>query len=285
MFRAMAFGELIGIGASTAAVLAACYGGGVFSLSIWRRTIGSRRHTARQIDQLACGVTYDYVVDLLGKPAFRRPVSSLIEYTWRTPHTWVCALFRDEAAAGFAVTVIDSKFHFDCSHLTFDQMRVQLGRSMLTDAPLRGSSEIAIGARRLSVKDTHYFGNSGAHQTYILAHNDAGVGEILLAGSTDIASANNSVYQADSGALVRHRTVANTLIVRGPQEGDSLSESWEGVDKDFVRTLRVPRCALHRSGSVRSAPIGLRCDPGRSSSAASARRTSARVLGRGTMSR
>src|SRR5450759_2668309 len=84
---------------------AACYGGAQLTLRTWRRTIGSRRDLTRRLNGLACGATYEYVVDLLGQPAFRRPLSEVEEYTWRMKHGWVCGLVRNRSLLAFAITV------------------------------------------------------------------------------------------------------------------------------------------------------------------------------------
>jgi hypothetical protein len=65
-------------------------GGGVATIlgigfRLYRRTIGSRRDLARRLNQLACGVTLDYVKERLGIPAFVRPFGQVQRREAATP--------------------------------------------------------------------------------------------------------------------------------------------------------------------------------------------------------
>jgi len=140
---------------------AACYGGARLTLRTWLRTIGSRRDLTRRLNALACGATYEYVADLLGQPAFRRPLSEMEECTWRMKHGWVCGLVSDRSLLAFAITVTDPKFRFDCSILTFGQLPAILGLTTLGATPDPESAQVSVGARRFYMKQYHYFGNPG----------------------------------------------------------------------------------------------------------------------------
>lgn len=161
---------------------AACYGGARLTLRTWLRTIGSRRDLTRRLNALACGATYEYVVDLLGQPAFRRPLSEMEECTWRMKHGWVCGLVRNRSLLAFAITVTDPKFRFDCSILTFGQLPAILGLTTLGATPDPESAQVSVGARRFYMKQYHYFGNPGGYQRYLLAYNDLGTGDFNISG-------------------------------------------------------------------------------------------------------
>lgn len=213
---------------------AACYGGARLTLRTWLRTIGSRRDLTRRLNGLACGATYEYVVDLLGQPAFRRPLSEVEECTWRMKHGWVCGLVRNRSLLAFAITVTDPKFRFDCSILTFGQLPAILGLTTLGATPDPESAQISVGARRFYIKQYHHFGNPGGYQRYLLAYNDLGTGDINTSAATQTPN--------EAAALVaaRANTTANTLGVFPPMNND-LEQLWDwpGVDTDFVRTLHV----------------------------------------------
>jgi len=211
---------------------AACYGGARLTLRTWLRTIGSRRDLSRRLNALACGATYEYVADLLGQPAFRRPLSEMEECTWRMKHGWVCGLVSDRSLLAFAITVTDPKFRFDCSILTFGQLPAILGLTTLGATPDPESAQVSVGARRFYMKQYHYFGNPGGYQRYLLAYNDLGTGDFNTSGAAQTPQETVALVAA------RAKTTANTLGVFSPMNSDfEQLWNWPGVDTDFVRTL------------------------------------------------
>jgi hypothetical protein len=96
----------LGVGASAVAVLAAAIAVYRWSASWYRRTIGSRRDNASQLNQLAAGVTTRWAEERLGPPAFARAVSlrgdegrqAVTELVYRTRHAWVQLLTDAEGA-------------------------------------------------------------------------------------------------------------------------------------------------------------------------------------------
>jgi len=224
-------------------ITAACYAGARLTLRTWLRTIGSRRDLTRRLNGLACGATYEYAIDLLGQPAFRRPLPEVEECTWRMKHGWVCGLVREKSLLAFAITVTDPKFRFDCSILTFGQLPTVLGLTSLGATPDPESAEVSVGARRFYMRQYHYFGNPGGYQRYLLAYNDLGTGAVNFGpmGPRSYTTATAQTPQ-EAAALVAARlnTTANTLGVFPPMSSDfEHLWDWPGVDMDFVRTLHV----------------------------------------------
>jgi hypothetical protein len=108
--------------------------------------------------------------------------------------------------------------------------------------PVRATA--SIGARRFYVEQYHYLGNPGAYQTYLLAHNDAGVGEVsvgpVLAHGSSVSTEDDSASTEALRALdeARAGTVVNTFGVFPPLDSEMDHVwRWPGVDLDFVRTL------------------------------------------------
>lgn len=181
----MSFGESLGLASTIVALSGTAFGGWRWATGVWRRTIGSRKVVQQQLDGIACGVTTSYLEERLGRPAFRRTMNDRVELTWRLPHAWLCGLLGDDSLMAFAITVTDPKFHFNCRHLTFDHLAVTLGQdSLLAVDHTPSNTTVSVGARRVYVTDEHWFGNPGAYQTYLLAYNDQGVGDV----ATDAAS-------------------------------------------------------------------------------------------------
>jgi len=89
-------GELT-VGASITAILVAAAGVYRWSVSWYRRTVGSRREITRLLNQLAAGVTTRWVEERLSAPAFVRSVDlgtvagrqAMTELIYRTRHAWV----------------------------------------------------------------------------------------------------------------------------------------------------------------------------------------------------
>ena len=65
-------GNVLGVAAALVGLGVPLYGGYKYLLSLWSRTYGSRGDLTRRLNRMACGVTLDYVQELLGSPAFRR---------------------------------------------------------------------------------------------------------------------------------------------------------------------------------------------------------------------
>ncbi len=160
----MSLGETLGLAATVVGLLATTFAVWRWATRVWRRTVGSRRVLQRQLDGIGCGVTVAYVEDRLGRPAFRRRRSGLVELSWRLPHAWFCGLIGDDSLLSFAITVTDPKFRYDCRHLTFGHLPVTLGRDTLATGPKPIKTTVSVGARRVYVTDEHYFGNPGAYQ-------------------------------------------------------------------------------------------------------------------------
>lgn len=258
----MDLGYGLSVGASTATVFSFLVVAGTAIAAKYRRTIGSRRHIASQLNQLACGVTREYVNGLLGVPAFHRRLTDEVEeFVYRTPHAWVQILTNmDGDVARVAITATDRKFKFRTTCLTFRHLSIRLLKDSFTAATESGSApegvSISIGARRFSYAESFYFGNPGNYQHYVLAYNDAGsdgdadFGSLSASGITSSAEgallrpsespAGSSLWDNPAVQSFRRNSRPNTLIWSGPlDQGEILAVPPLGVDKDYVRVLYV----------------------------------------------
>ena len=103
-----------------------------------------------------------------------------------------------------------------------------------------------VGARRFAYAKSHYFGNPGSYQVYVLAFNDIGTGDCRppppFADPADPRSWSGGRLRPDAGSRptfeeplpawlqsARDRTTVNTLTVLGP-DGDvaiiSAGQEW-----------------------------------------------------------
>ncbi len=112
------------------------------------------------------------------------------------------------------------------------------------------------GARRFAYAESHWFGNPGGYQVYVLGYNDAGTGHYEMPPPLTIGAAANAP-QVSGGRLCpetgsrpswdqlpgwlqppRDKTTVNTLTVLGPGGDVAITQGWPGVDGDLVRLLR-----------------------------------------------
>ncbi|MBO0822737.1 MAG: hypothetical protein J2P27_02630 [Actinobacteria bacterium] len=258
-------GAIVGLAAAIVAVAGgaiAVYRGAV---ELYRRTVGSRRALARQLYQLAAGVTIRWVEDRLGAPAFSREFAALPnvrELVYHTRHAWIQVLADEhDAVMRFSITVIDPRFWFQVRDLTNYQLAARLGRTSFAavDAQVgpQGRS-FRIGAHNYEYAEAYWFGNPGGYQWYVLSRNDASsagtmhwpTGDHALLSFqegvllSDDEGGPSSSPQLDELSVFRARTTINTLTVLGPwrAHGDrllgrtSLAEP-RGPDSNQVRVL------------------------------------------------
>jgi hypothetical protein len=164
---------ILGLAAAIVAI-----GGGVFAayrgFTRWySRTIGSRRHLAKRLNQLAAGVTTRWVEDRLGTPAFAREFRSprpevtpgIRELVYRDRHAWIQVLVDGhDAVIRFSITVTDPRFRFQVSDLASGQLTAKLAHTSFADVRThlgpRGKS-LRIGAHNREYAEAYWFGNPG----------------------------------------------------------------------------------------------------------------------------
>jgi hypothetical protein len=211
-------------------------------------------------------VTVEYVSALFGAPVFRTALPEVAgkpadatELIFRTRHAWLQVLVRNAGAAveAFSITVTDPRFKYRTRHLTFEQIDLRLGTSRfaVVRGPVDGWSSRR-GARRFGYAESHWFGNPGCYQAFILSYNDAGTGHFEPPeepGPTVEHSGGRlrgeREYQPEAFIEIpdwlrpaRAMTTVNTITVLGSRTPCYLA-AITGVNGDQVRVLRESRSA------------------------------------------
>ena len=105
----------------------------------WRKTLGSRRILAAQLNRLAAGTSLEYLTALLGVPAMRHnEENGLVVHIYATRHAWIEVRLepRTGTVIGFAITVTDRKFDFSVETLTFGQFAYNLASPCSQRSPM-----------------------------------------------------------------------------------------------------------------------------------------------------
>lgn len=263
-------GAVLGLAAAIVAI-----GGGLLGAYrgfavLYGRTVGSRRRLSKRLNQLAAGVTLQWVEDRLGGPAFVRefrPLGSTgklgpRELMYRDRHAWVQVLADEhEAVIRFSITVTDPRFRFQISDLTFGHLTAKLGNTSFSGARSRLEQQgrsLRIGAHNFEYAEAYWFGNPGNYQWYVLSHNDMGTGDFDFSVGgrgqswfqdgflrSEDADSPEFDFLGEEAARFRAKTAINTLTVLGPwrtnfQAGESVSMSLaepRGPDSNLVRVL------------------------------------------------
>ncbi|MCP3797953.1 hypothetical protein NLX83_01650 [Allokutzneria sp. A3M-2-11 16] len=134
--------------------------------------------------KLACGLTFDGVEALVGKPITKRAPSNgsqRVTFIYRTREVYVAATApsKDDSIDAFAITVRRRGFRLPVTKLLTKQMKLALPRTRfaaLQDHP--DSIRYIVGASRFGYSEEYYFGRPGLYQHYIVAYNDAGIGKV-----------------------------------------------------------------------------------------------------------
>jgi hypothetical protein len=266
-------GELIGALVATVAIWQS-------ARSVLGRTVLSRHDTRRKLNQMACGVAAEYVTGLFGPAAFRRALpevpghpADITELIYRTRHAWLQVLLRntDAAVASFSVTVTDPRFRYRTRHLTNEQIDLRLGSARFSDLRHDPDGWVSrTGARRFAYAESHWFGNPGNYQPFVLSYNDAGAGHYEIphhGGPVEHSGgrlrAENDYRPAPFEPLpswlepARGQTTVNTLTVIGAGAPRCLVRI-AGVNADEVRTLRDSRTARRNRARLRRIQRDLR---------------------------
>lgn len=261
-----------------AALLAGVYRAG---RTFMRRTFLSRRYLAARLNQLACGTTTEYTDSILGPAAFRRALpddQKYEEHIYRTNHAWVQTVVRtaDKSVDSFAITVTDPRFRFRTRELTGNNLDIRLGHTRFSSIAYKPDGyRIWWGANRSLHAESYYFGNPGNYQIYVVARNDAGIGQSsvvsddptagtwengrLRTGLTPPAAAmaappRRGRKRPDTRASweppppwvqdTRARNAINTILVSrnaGAEQPKALSIGFIGADYGVVRVLLTPQ--------------------------------------------
>jgi hypothetical protein len=152
------------------------------------------------------------------------------------------------------MTVTDAKLAYRTRHLTFDQLDLRLGSSRIGSLDHHPDGwQSLIGARRCRYAESHWFGNPGCYEVFIVGLNDAGAGHFerpadyrpLVAGRLDREQGYKPTSFDPLPASLRAQrdlTTANTLTILGPAAAAELADL-APVDQDRVRLLRDERTA------------------------------------------
>ena len=159
----------------------------------WRHGPGRRRFAEARINRLANNYQHSRFVDVLGEPAIRETLpadaddspddqSTAPGVTYRRSH-FVDPLFfvtaiadRSDSVVSWSVTTRSARFRPRIGG-PFPGRVVRLNSTPYSRFGTPSDHRIYIGARRFSYSETHWFGNPGEYQWYVLAHNDAGPGQ------------------------------------------------------------------------------------------------------------
>jgi hypothetical protein len=258
----MSIGTDLGVGASIVAIAGAAYGATRWGTALYRRTLGSRSDLKERLNRLGCGVTLEYVEDLLGPPVFQRSIGSqdkfqCFERIYFTRHAWVLVWYTEHIRV-IAITVTDRRFAFKTDWLTFDRIQVALGRSRFSDLPQGCNGRRLRSAEHTKeYAESYSFCESGRCQKYILSYNDAGYGQFDeelsdRGGMTEWSEGDMSERSRDENHSVaeipsnltqfRASTVVNTLTIYGLEEDEitTITCACTGVS-DVVRSLHIKR--------------------------------------------
>ena len=206
------------------------------------------------VRRLAAGVQLTYFKECLGDPAFRTEGEAFDEHIFVHDAFYVQAITdRSGTVTLYSVTTRVEDFHpvLGIRHGT-PRLPVTLGRDTFAAVGTAPASRGGYaGARRFHYWESHYLGNPGLYQTYIVSLNDAGyigAGGSFLA-AIDALSVLESEEELTAAAEEEARelldrfaaeTVVNTYSVASPLFPlERLQCMRFGPDKDQVRVLDV----------------------------------------------
>jgi hypothetical protein len=195
-----------------------------------------------------------------GPPDGQVPERQIRELIFRERHAWVQILVdENDAVLRFSITVTDPKFAFSVELLTWDNLRIRLGKNTFADVDAGGFNpegrSMRVGAHNYEYAESYWFGNPGQYQRYVISHNEIGAGKFrhrmdsddgpgffrtgTLACEYQPEPGNEPEFDPEAPYARRFRagTTINTLTVLRPWGNlVDLAES-RGPDSNHVRVL------------------------------------------------
>lgn len=251
-------------------------------VALYRRTAGRRRDLVRRLDRLGTSAQLSFFTSVLGEPpAMRRRVrwqnpvydeeGHVAGHTNREGHenlyinryAFIQALTdEDETVIAYSLTTRHRRFHpryqtsggFKESRRTrlgkdrevfHPGIDVRLGKTPFSAVRDPGSARGWLGARRMGYIETHYLGNPGLYQSFVLGINDGGLDpnpESLVtllhkSGFEFVVEPGGAIQSVPGLAEFRRLGKPNTLTVIGPHLTPSSYPITYGPDADSIRTL------------------------------------------------
>lgn len=176
----------------------------------WRKTLGRRWAFARQVTSLRIGMSTDFVVQVLGVPAFgsiteSQPGTAVSTAcaVWPSDYGLLACQFSGGQLVAFTILATDRWFRPKLEKISNRQIRGRLGgrtfEALAADLPAEVCNRH--GASSINYAEHHHFGRPGAYNDFVL--NASGIGTPSPAPlGCDIGP---SPPQEEAPALVEYR--------------------------------------------------------------------------------
>ncbi|WP_157625817.1 ETEC_3214 domain-containing protein [Mycobacterium sp. 155] len=214
-------------------------------LAVW---LGRRRAQAKLLDQLACGSSVEYVESLFGVAQFVGQRGGNETRTYRLAGAWVIIEIRDRAVFSYSITVTNPRMHYNTKRLTFNMLKIRLGKDKFPKRGIGYGGEhlwVAIRLRHGYVQ--HYnLREAGAMQFYWLSHNQAGAGQFYEDFS--YADRGSGVFAHDHSGegepIDASGITVNTLTVASPELIHTETGAFLAIDESEVKLASAVRPPL-----------------------------------------
>ncbi|MFD9224923.1 ETEC_3214 domain-containing protein [Streptomyces sp. NPDC060064] len=226
--------------------------------------LGKRRRLIKAYRKLATYVRHDYVEGLFGEPAWEHKQSvkvygaderdeAVLREVELTVRAWPLGMLgylvtwcnEDGEVLMHSLTTRSRLFR---PRVTVGPYRITLGRSRLADLPATAPEDFgpwpAVGARRFSYAEQHYFGNPGGYLHWVVGVSDVGSPASPPVGCNEWKQPQLADYR-------EHARINSVLIVGSTIDLDSVLPYGIAPDHDRVRLLELRhpfRVALVRRG-------------------------------------
>ncbi|WP_334663927.1 ETEC_3214 domain-containing protein [Streptomyces cyaneofuscatus] len=240
-----------------AAVLTALYGLYGIARGWWHASLGKRRRLIRAYRRIAPYVRHDYVTEQFGEPAWlhKRTVRMygsgaeedespvVLEDVELTVRTWPLGLLgylvtwcneHDEVLM-YSLTTRSRLFR---PRVSIGPHRITLGRTPLSALPSTAPEDDgpwhALGARRFSYAEQHYYGNPGGYLRWAVGVSDAGSPLAPPIGCQ------GDSWAAEDVAAYRRAARINSVLIVGPAINlEDVLPRGIAPDLDTVRLLEL----------------------------------------------
>lgn len=227
----------------------------------WRRTLGSRRVTARAIRSLTPGNPIELVEGLFGQHIYSHTYSlpsfegegKVTEYNieqrlYNARHGWLTVHYNTGKVSAFAFMLTDKRFRFRLDETCRGMVTGTLGRSTFQEICNETPSILNVftGAYNWGYSEIHYYGRPGNYQHYAFSNtmfgwsakrtDFDGIFNLEVAGHFDRSAVPNS----DLERLKRYRrgSAPDTVAVFGLGHGVGEPAPGSGsYDQDDMRNL------------------------------------------------